>query len=103
VERPPLEPLQFPLTISTAVNRRPSRVPQETGEPLLAQHRDKRSQQRYQQTRIHETRRGDNLVGRAFVDGRNGGVFAWDSGLVQGEGNCSEESGRLFVRIGFEF
>jgi len=35
------------------------------------------------------------------MDERNGEDFAWGSGLIQSEEDCSEESCRLFVRIGF--
>ena len=40
MEWPLLQSLQFTLTVSTTLDRRPSCFPQVTVEPLLPQHRD---------------------------------------------------------------
>ena len=45
---PSLEAFEFALAIATALNRRSTSVPEVYVQPLFAQHRDKRSQQRHQ-------------------------------------------------------
>jgi len=79
VEWPLLESITFVLTVSTTLDHRPTRIPQVTVEPLFPQHCDKCSQQRDQETCIHESGGGDYLAGRDFLDGWNSGGFIWDS------------------------
>ena len=100
VERPLLESIALALTVSTTLDHRPARVPQVTVEPLFAQHRGERGEQRDEKTRVHESSGGDNLAGRAFLDGWYGGGFVGDSGLIEGEENCAQEGCGLVVWIG---
>ena len=60
-------------------------MPQVSIEPLFSQHRDERSQQRDQETCIHQPGDGNDLAGRDILDGWNGGGFARDGGLIEGE------------------
>ena len=99
VEGPFLQPVALALTVSATLDHRPARMPQVPVEPLLAQHRDERGEQRDQETRVHEPSDGDDLGGGTSWDGWNGGGFARDSRLVEGEEDCTEESCGLLVRI----
>ena len=74
-------------------------MPQVPVEPLFAQHRNERGEQRYQETCVHEPSDGDNLTGGTFLGGWNGGGFIWDSRLIEGEEDCAEESYGLLVWI----
>ena len=71
-------------------------MPQVSVEPLLPQHRGKRSQQRHQKARKQETIDGDNLAGRVLLNGEG---FIWDCGMVEGEEDDTEESCRLVAGI----
>jgi len=100
VEGPLLESIALALTISAPLDCRPARVPQVAVKPLFAQHRDERGEQGHQKTRVHEPGDGDDLAGRIFLGGWNGGVFVRDSGLVESEENRAQEGCRLIVGVG---
>ena len=99
MERPSLEPIAFALTVSATVDHRPAGVPQVSVEPLLPQHRDECGQKGDQKTRKQETGSDDDLAGRVLLDGRNGGGFVWDCGVIEGEKDGLEESCRSIVGI----
>ena len=99
---PFLQPIAFSLTVSASLDHRPTRIPQVSVQPLLAQHRDECGKHGDHETRIHETGDSDNLarwipLGR--WDGRSG---ARDGRLIESEENRAEEGGGLLVRIGLE-
>ena len=77
-------------------------MPQVSVEPLLAQHRDERGQQRDQETRVHESGDGDDLTWGFFLDGRNGRGLVRCYGLIEGEEDRTEEGCGLFVGIRLE-
>jgi len=101
-EWPLLQSIALPLTVSTFLNRRPTSIPQVSVEPLLSQHRDECGKKRDQETRVHESSDGDDLTGRALLDGWDGGGFVLDGRLIEGEKDRAEEDCRLFVWIGLE-
>ena len=102
VEGPLLEPIALALAVTATLDHRPARVPQVSVEPLLPQHRDECGKQRDHQTSVHESGDRDDLGGRIFLGGWNGGGLIRDGGLIEGEENCAEESRGLLVRIGLE-
>ena len=102
MEGPLLESITFALAVSASLDHRPACVPQVSVEPLLAQHRDERGQQRDQETRVHESGDGDDLTRGVFLGGRNGRGLVRYCGLIEGEENCTEEGCGLFVGIGLE-
>ena len=102
MEGPLLESVALPLTVSATLYHRPAGIPQVSVEPLLAQHRDECGEQRHQETRVHQSGDGDDLSGRALLDGWDGGGFVWDSRLVESEKDRTEEGCRLVVGIGLE-
>ena len=77
-------------------------MPQVPVEPLLPQNRDECCQQRDQETRTHQIRRGHDLALWASLGGRNGGGLAGNGRLVESEEDGSEKGGRLLVGIGLE-
>ena len=102
VEGPLLQSIALPLTICGALDRRPAGVPEVPIEPLLSQHCDECGKKRDQETRIHQPGDGDDLAGRAFLGGWDGGGFVRDGRLVEGEEDRAEEGCGLLVRIGLE-
>ena len=102
VQRPFLQPITFSLAISATLNHRPARIPQVSVQPLFPQHRDECSQQRDQETRIHQAGRCDDLARWVFLNGRNGGGLAGNGGLVESEEDSTKEGGGLFVGVGLE-
>jgi len=102
MEGPLPRSIALPLTVSATLDRRPACVPQIPVEPLLSQHCDECGEQRDQQTRVHESSDGDDLAGRALLDGWHGGGLVRDGRLVEGEEDRTEEGCRLLVRIGLE-
>jgi hypothetical protein len=90
------------LAVSATLDHRPAGIPQVPVQPLLPQHRDERRQERHQETRIHQARRGHDLARWTFLNGRNGGGLAGNGGLVESEEDGAEEGGRLLVGIGLE-
>ena len=81
-------------------------MPDVSVQPLLAQHRDKRGQQRHQQTCIQEVRGRDDLLGWATPRRRSGGVFVGSNGSVEAEENRSEVSfgpfGGIWLELGLD-
>ena len=71
-------------------------------QPLLPQHRNKCSEQRDQETCIHESCGGNDFVGWIFLDRRNCGGVIWDSRMVEGEEDGVEEGCRPVIGIGLE-
>ena len=102
VQWPFLQPIAFALTISASLDHRPARILQVSIQPLLAQHRDERGEHRDYETRIHETGHGDDLAWWIFLDKWDGRGLTRDGGLIESEEDCTEEGGRLLVRIGLE-
>ena len=102
MEGPLLQSITLPLTVSAALDGRPSSVSQVPVEPLLAQHRDECGKKRDHETRVHESSDGGDLAGRALSDGWDAGSFVWDDRLVEGEKDRAEEGQGLLVRIGLE-
>ena len=99
MEWPPLEPVTLALTVSAALDCRPARMPQVPVQPLFSEHRDECGEQRDQETRVHESSDGNDLLGMIFLDWRGKGVPAQDGGLVESEKDCTEEDRSLLVRI----
>ena len=69
---------------------------------MLAQHRDECREHGGYQARIHETGHGDDLAWWIFLDKWDGRGLTRDGGLIESEEDCTEEGGRLLVRIGLE-
>jgi len=102
VERPFLEPIEFALTVATALDHRPARIAQVSVQPLLPQHGDECSKQGDKQTCIHETGDGDDLAWRAFLNRWNGGGLTGDGRLIKSEEDDTEDGSGLLVGIGLE-
>ena len=101
MEGPLLESVALSLTVSATLDHRPARIPEVPVEPLLAQHCDECSEQRDQETCVHQSGDSDDLTRRA-LGGWNGGCFVWDGGLVEGEEDCAEEYCGLVIWVGLE-
>ena len=69
---------------------------------MFPQHRNERSEQGDQETRVHEAGGGDDLARWILLSRWNHGGLSWDGGLVEGEENGAEEGGRLLVLVGLE-
>ena len=90
------------VAVSTSLDHRPTRIPQVSVQPLLAQHRDECSEHGDYETRVHETGHCNDFA-RWISLGRWGGrSVTGDRGLIESEENCAEEGGGLLVRIGLE-
>jgi len=90
------------VAVSTSLDHRPTRIPQVSVQPLLAQHRDECGEHGDCETRAHETGDGDDLARRAFPNGWNDGGLTGDGGLIESGEDSSEEGRRSFVRVGLE-
>lgn len=66
VERPFLEPIVFPLTVSATLNHRPTSMPQVSIQPRLSQHGDECCEKRHQKARIQEASGSDDHGGTAW-------------------------------------
>ena len=99
VEGPFLQSVELALTVSATFDHRPTGMSQVPVEPLFAQHRDERGEQRDQKARVHQSSDGDDLAGGTLLDEWNGGGFVRDSRLIEGEEDCAEESCGLLVRV----
>ena len=102
-EWPSLEAVKFSLAVATTLNHRSTGVPKISVQPLFAQHRDKRSQQRPQQACVHEVRGCNDLLGRTTPHWRSGGIFVGRDGSVEAEEDRSEVGFRPFARVWLEF
>ena len=65
VEWPPLEAVIFALAVTAAFDHRSTCVPEVPVQPLFAQHRDERRQQRHQKACIEKVRGCNDLCGKA--------------------------------------
>ena len=90
------------LTVATTLDHPPSRILQILVRPLLPQHRNKCSQQRDQESRVHETGDSDNIAQWAFLDRWNSRGLTGDGRLIESEEDGAEKNHRLIIQIRLE-
>ena len=98
-EWPFMEPIELALAVAASLNHRPSFASNIPVELLFSQHCNESGEQRDQQTRIHKTSCYDDRAGGGPLGSRDGGVFAWNGGLVEGEENSTKKNCRLLIGV----